>query len=164
MHDRRLRLHGSLGSAEPMKTQHRMSAHPLYHTWENMRQRCNNPNNTGYQWYGGRGITVCERWDSFANFVADMGKRPDGMTLDRIDVNGNYEPDNCKWSTQTEQMRNQRLMKSNKTGTTGVWWNKKDKHYQVHIRVDGKSKYLGVFRNLPDAIAARKQAELEYWR
>lgn len=75
---------------------HNLSAHPLYHTWENMRARCNNPNLDAYKWYGARGITVCERWNNFAKFVEDMGERPEGMTLDRKNNSGNYEPGNCR--------------------------------------------------------------------
>lgn len=78
-----------------------------YNSWRNMRDRCFHPNSEKFPHYGGRGITVCERWaKSFENFLADMGPAPKGHTIDRKDVNGNYEPDNCKWSTQKEQMRN----------------------------------------------------------
>jgi hypothetical protein len=73
-----------------------------------MIQRCNNPKATNYKYYGGRGITVCDRWHSFINFLADMGERPAGMTLDRIDVNGKYEPSNCRWTTSSEQQQNKR--------------------------------------------------------
>lgn len=73
-----------------------------------MRARCNNPKNHDYVDYGGRGISICARWNSFANFFADMGPRPPGLTVDRIDVNGNYEPGNCRWATSITQARNKR--------------------------------------------------------
>ena len=74
-----------------------------------MRTRCTNSNFKDWGRYGGRGITVCDRWiHSFENFLADMGERPEGMTLDRKDVNGNYEPGNCQWATDVKQSRNRR--------------------------------------------------------
>ena len=79
-----------------------------YQTWRDLRSRCNNPRCDHYGNYGGRGIRVCRRWSKFENFLADMGPRPKGMSLDRIDNAGNYEPGNCRWATDEEQSRNTR--------------------------------------------------------
>ena len=79
-----------------------------YVVWMNMIQRTTNPRNPAWRDYGGRGITVCKRWRDFAAFLADMGERPDGLTLDRIDNDRGYEPGNCRWATWSEQRRNQR--------------------------------------------------------
>jgi hypothetical protein len=82
---------------------------PGYHSWSNMKRRCQDPNHANYYNYGERGITVCERWDDLANFLDDLGEQPPGMSLDRIDPDGNYEPKNCRWATEWQQLINRRV-------------------------------------------------------
>jgi hypothetical protein len=90
-----------------------MALHPLSPTWSNIKQRCYNVNNKDYKHYGGRGIKVCDRWlESFENFLEDMGDRPDGYSLDRIDNNENYEPSNCRWADKETQIKNRRRYKN----------------------------------------------------
>jgi len=90
-------------------TKHGCSNTPAYVTWCNMKQRCYNQNDERYPDYGGRGITICDRWrNSFENFLADMGERTKGEVIDRIDNNGNYEPENCRWMTYKVNNRNKR--------------------------------------------------------
>ena len=83
-------------------------ANRTYGIWQAMRGRCMNPNNSRWASYGGRGISICDRWNDYTKFLADMGEVPENLTLERINVNGNYEPANCKWATWQEQAKNKR--------------------------------------------------------
>lgn len=91
------------------KVKHGLWRTKAYESWSGMMSRCYKPHDISFQNYGARGIAVCERWHDFANFYADMGDRPAGVSLDRIDVDGNYEPGNCRWATAKEQGRNTRV-------------------------------------------------------
>lgn len=102
-----LRSETSIISGKANKT-HGMSQDRTYKCWSGMIQRCRNPNDHGYKDYGGRGIKICQRWSSFENFYADMGPRPDGLSIERKNNDGDYEPSNCKWATGLEQHNNTR--------------------------------------------------------
>lgn len=121
--------------------------HPLYSTWGNMWQRCFNKQHKNYPQYGGRGITVCQRWLTFANFVLDMGNKPAGFTLDRIDNNGNYEPSNCRWASVSTQQYNKRPYKNNISGIPGIFYQKSLDRYQVKY----KQRYGGRYKTLQEA-------------
>lgn len=100
---------------------HRQIKSPEYRSWFSAKQRCVNPNNDRFADYGGRGIIMCDRWlNSFENFYKDMGLRPLGKSLDRIDIDGNYEPSNCRWATAKEQSNNTRYMKEKGFNLTDV--------------------------------------------
>lgn len=135
-----------------------------YKAWEGLKQRCQNKNNPGYHKYGGRGIGVCKEWDRFEAFYKDMGEKPTpDHSIERVDNNKGYSPDNCIWATKTEQVRNRRVPKSNKTGTSGVFFKRQAGKYQARIGVDGKRLSLGYFNDLTDAVKARVSAEKKYW-
>jgi len=95
-------------SASTKMSKHKKSSDPVYKIWTAMKDRCQNPNCKGYDLYGRRGICVCERWQKFENFYADMGDRPDGKSLDRINNDGPYAPWNCEWRDNKGQSRNRR--------------------------------------------------------
>lgn len=135
-----------------------------YISWYSMKTRCYNTNREDYKNYGGRGISVCDKWlDSFESFLNDMGFCPDGHSLDRINVEGDYEPSNCRWADRTTQCTNSRVRSDNKVGCKGVNWHSKERKWNARISVKGKRISLGSFKNLNDAIKARKEAEIKYW-
>ena len=158
----------SCGCLRTQKTKKRFATHGMsktleYNSWNTMLQRCNNPNVKSYHNYGERGITVCKRWLHFENFLKDMGIKPKGLTIERIDNDKGYEPENCVWASWTKQRRNQRICKTNTSGTSGIYFDKQSKRYRVCIGNDYKNHYIGRFDTMEEAIIARKQAEQKYW-
>lgn len=134
---------------------------PEHRSWTSMRLRCNNPNATSYQNYGGRGIKICDRWDkSFVNFLTDMGKKPTNKhSLDRIDSKGNYEPSNCRWVTIHVQAANHR----NSNSIVGVSYNKRTGMWAAQLIINGKSVIRPVlYPTYEMAVKARHAAELLY--
>lgn len=138
-----------------------MESKRLESIYHGMKQRCYYQKHKAYKNYGGRGITVCEEWKNsskaFFEWALANGYE-EHLTLDRIENDGNYEPSNCRWVSQREQCNNKRN-KSN-TGVVGVCYHKRDKLYEAYIRVGKKLHHLGSSKDLQEAIALRKQAEM----
>jgi hypothetical protein len=129
------------------RLKHGMSNEKIYNTWQAMIRRCYDESFNGYENYGGRGITVCERWRDSLNFINDMSETWEhGLSIDRIDVNGNYEPSNCRWATKAVQARNIRVSRKNNTsGYKGVSFFKNSEKWVSHIGINGKIIFLGYF-------------------
>lgn len=138
--------------------------HPLYTTYKGMLARCNHPNSKYYKYYGGRGIKVAKRWQGplgFKHFVEDMGERPKGFTIERLNNNRGYSAKNCTWVTMSTQALNRRLQSNSTSGYVGVNWYKACNMWNAYIDHEHKRKHLGYFHNLHDAIEARRLAEEE---
>jgi hypothetical protein len=125
-----------------------------------MKKRCLSETDKDYHRYGGIGVLICERWlsvDGFFNFIEDMGDRPNGYTLDRINTYGDYSPDNCRWADIHTQSGNKR--NSNSTGVTYV---KKSDRFRVRISVGGETYGLGSYKTIEEALEARRLGEIKY--
>lgn len=134
-----------------------LSNHPLFATYHNMKARCTNKNLDNYKYYGGRGIKVCDNWkgkNGLQQFITDMGGRPDHHQLDRIDVNGNYCKENCRWVNKYIQMGNT----TTNNQVPGVGWHKQRQKYRARIKINGKEKSLGLYDKFEDAVLARQLA------
>ncbi len=133
-----------------------------YRVWRIIKSRCTNPNFPSYADYGARGIGMCQRWaESYSAFLADMGRCPEGSSIDRIEVDGNYEPGNCRWATASVQAKNKRTYRSNKTGFRGVCM--RGTRFHSQISSNSKKHSLGTFDTLDQAVATRLAAEERLW-
>lgn len=142
------------------KTLHGKTGTKEYSIWVAMKQRCSNPNHPCYADYGGRGITVCDRWsNSFESFLEDMGPKPEKLTLERINNSKGYSPENCKWDTRANQIFNRRRSSLNKSGKTGVH-SPRDGLWEARIRDGGKITILYSGPSKEDAIVAVESAEI----
>ena len=154
----------SCGCLVGKNTTHGLKSNRFYDTWYGMLQRCTNSNNKKYKYYGARGITVCEEWLDVANFVAWAEKthpNTEGMSLDRIDNDKGYSPENCRWADRVTQGVNRRKMRTNTSGFVGVYWDKKTNKWRSSIVVDKKYKHIKMCETKEEAVLARDNYIIE---
>jgi hypothetical protein len=143
--------YGEKIKSEGIHRKHNLSYTKLYNIWGSIRGRTLNPKNKQYNDYGGRGITICEEWKndfkSFYDWAMLNGYEENkGLSIDRIDNDRNYSPENCRWTTRTIQARNQRIRKNNTSGFKGVCYHKRDGIHQAYISIKSKKIHLGYFQ------------------
>lgn len=155
----RVILCGSCYNYDSVKGQHK---HPLFSLYNAMIQRCYNPARNVYHCYGAKGIKVSDRWLDFAKFLEDVGERPEGTTLDRVDNTKGYSPENCRWVTIQEQRLNRRRFKSAKHRYKGVapYWNK----WKATLRINSENVYLGLFGSEESAANAVNAKLVEMYK
>ena len=144
---------------------HRLSRNRFYDTWRKMLQRCNNPKHKDYKDYGARCITVCEEWLDAVNFVDWCNlthPNIEGLSLDRIDNDKGYSPENCRWADTITQAHNKRMMKNNKSGYVGVIWHIRYKKWCANIRINKILKQIGSFHTKEEAVLARDKYIVEH--
>ena len=143
---------------------HGFSYHNFYTTWDGMLSRCNNSRSVNYKNYGARGITVCEEWldpKTFLEWCDLTHPNREGYTLDRIDNDKGYSPENCRWADKTTQVLNRRIMKNNKSGYIGVSWCKVRGMWTIRIKIKTKYECLGHFDDLMEAVIFRDNYIIE---
>lgn len=135
---------------------------PEYGAWLNMRARCEKPTHPQYGRYGGRGICVCVRWGAFDAFLSDMGPRPSSThSLDRVDNDQGYGPDNCRWSTRSQQQVNSGQPRSLTDLPRGV--RAQGRKFSARIKHDNREQYLGAFATIEEALKVRLDAEIRFF-
>ena len=141
---------------------HGVTKHRLYHIWFGLVDRCTNPNHNRYKDYGGRGIIVCEEWLDVKNFIEDMyPSYMEGFTLDRIDNDKGYSPDNCRWADATTQAINKRIKKTNTSGFVGINLELRCCKWVARVSIAGKENWIGSFKTIEEAVQARDNYIIE---